>query len=66
MGRLGVEPVVSGTPVRPLKSLRCPCGFEVRSGDEDEIVQMALLHAKNIHSQVLTVEQARALIQLVA
>ena len=48
-----------------LKSLRCPCGFEVRSRDEDELVEMTRLHAKNIHGQDLTVEQARALIQLV-
>ncbi|HEV8468035.1 MAG TPA: DUF1059 domain-containing protein [Candidatus Limnocylindria bacterium] len=52
--------------MKQLKSLRCPCGFEVRSTDEDEIVQMAQLHAKNIHGQEITVEQARALIQLAA
>jgi len=52
--------------VKQLKSLRCPCGFEVRSTDEDEIVQMAQLHAKNVHGQDITVEQARALIQLAA
>ena len=49
-----------------LKSLRCPCGFEVRSRDEDEIVRMARDHAKTIHGQDLTAEQARALIQAVA
>ena len=49
-----------------LKSLRCPCGFEVRSSDEQEIVRMTQLHAKNAHAQDLTVEQAKALIQLVA
>ncbi len=49
-----------------LKRLRCPCGFEVRSTSEDEIVRMARLHAKEIHDQELTVEQAQALIQLVA
>ena len=52
--------------VKQLKSLRCPCGFEVRSTDEDEIVQMTQLHAKNVHGQDVTVEQARALIQLAA
>jgi predicted small metal-binding protein len=52
--------------VKQLKSLRCPCGFEVRSTNEDEIVQMAQLHARNIHGQEITVEQARALIQLAA
>ena len=49
-----------------LRSLRCPCGFEVRSRDEDEIVRMARLHAKASHDQEITVEQARALIELVA
>ena len=49
-----------------LKSLRCPCGFEVRSRDEDEIVRMAQDHAKRIHGQELTVEQAKAIMQAVA
>jgi len=49
-----------------LKSLRCPCGFEVRSRDEDEIVRMAQQHARQIHGQELTVEQARSLIERVA
>ena len=49
-----------------LKSLRCPCGFEVRSRDEDEIVRMAQEHARTIHAQEITVEQAKALIQRVA
>jgi predicted small metal-binding protein len=52
--------------VADLKSLRCPCGFEVRSRDEDEIVRMAQLHARDIHGQEITVEQARALIERVA
>ena len=49
-----------------LKSLRCPCGFEVRSRDENEIVRMARQHARDIHGQELTDEQARALIERVA
>ena len=49
-----------------LKSLRCPCGFEVRSRDEGEIVRMAQEHARTIHGQEITVEQAKALIQRVA
>lgn len=49
-----------------LKSLRCPCGFEVRSRDESEIVRMAQDHARNIHGQEITAEQARALIQIAA
>lgn len=49
-----------------LKSLRCPCGFEVRSRDEAEIVRMAQAHARDIHGQSITDEQARALIERVA
>jgi len=52
--------------VAELKSLRCPCGFEVRSRDEDEIVRIAQLHARTIHGQEISAEQAKALIQLVA
>jgi predicted small metal-binding protein len=49
-----------------IKSVRCPCGFEVRSRDEDELVRMTQQHAKTMHGQEITDEQARALIQLVA
>ena len=58
--------MVTERAVADLKSLRCPCGFEVRSRDEDEIVRMARDHARTIHGQELTVEQAKALIQVVA
>lgn len=49
-----------------VKAIRCPCGFEVRSRDEAEIIRMAKLHVRDIHAQDLSDEQARALIQLVA
>ena len=49
-----------------LKSLRCPCGFEVRSRDEDELVRMTQQHARTMHGQDITPEQARALIERVA
>jgi predicted small metal-binding protein len=49
--------------VTQLRSLRCPCGFEVRSRNEDEIIQMAQLHARGEHGQEITAEQARALIE---
>jgi predicted small metal-binding protein len=52
--------------VTDVKSVRCPCGFEVRSRDEDELIRMTQQHAKNMHGQEVTAEQARALIQLVA
>jgi len=66
VGGLRLEPVVTQRAMADLKSLRCPCGFEVRSRDEDEIVRMAQLHAREIHGQEITVEQARALIERVA
>jgi predicted small metal-binding protein len=50
----------------PLKYIRCPCGFEVRSRDEAELVRMATLHVRDIHGQELSDEQARALIQIAA
>jgi predicted small metal-binding protein len=43
--------------------LRCPCGFEVRSRSEDEIILVAQLHARNEHGQEITAEQARAAIE---
>ena len=52
--------------VTRLRSLRCPCGFEVRSRSEEEIVAMAQLHARSQHGQEITAEQARALIEPVA
>jgi len=52
--------------VTELRSLRCPCGFEVRSRNEDEIIRMAQIHARTEHGQEITAEQARALIERVA
>jgi predicted small metal-binding protein len=49
-----------------LKSVRCPCGFEVRSRDEDELVRMTQQHVKQIHAQEISAEQARALIERIA
>ena len=47
-------------------SIRCPCGFEVKSRSEAEVVRMARLHASEIHGQELTDEQARALMEVAA
>ena len=47
----------------PLRSIRCTCGFEVRSTNEDELIRIGMDHVKTIHNQVITVEQAKALIQ---
>jgi predicted small metal-binding protein len=66
VGGLRLEPVVARAAMADLKSVRCPCGFEVRSRDEDELVRMTQQHAKTIHGQDVTAEQARALIERVA
>ncbi len=50
----------------PVRFIRCPCGFEVRSRSETEIVRMARLPVSEIHGQELTDEQARALMELAA
>jgi predicted small metal-binding protein len=47
-------------------SIRCPCGFEVRSPHEAEVIRVARAHASEIHGQELTEEQARALIEVAA
>lgn len=48
----------------PVRSIRCPCGFEVRSRSEAEVVRMARLHVSEVHGQKLTDEQARALMEV--
>lgn len=50
----------------PIRSIRCPCGFEVRSRSEAEVIRMARLHARESHGQELTDEQARALLEVAA
>ena len=50
----------------PVRSIRCPCGFEVRSRSEAEVIRMTRLHASEIHGQELTDEQARALLEVAA
>ncbi len=45
-----------------LKSVRCTCGFEVRSTSEEELVRITRMHVKEIHGQDLSDEQAKALI----
>jgi predicted small metal-binding protein len=52
--------------VADLKSVRCPCGFEVRSRDETEIIRVVRQHGTLIHGQDITDEQVRALIEAVA
>ena len=49
-----------------LRSVRCPCGFEIRSRDEAEIIRVVRQHGTLIHGQDITDEQVRALMQSVA
>ena len=55
----------AATATGPLKTIRCPCGFEVRSTSDDELVAMARLHVQTSHGEQISEEQARALIQLI-
>jgi predicted small metal-binding protein len=44
-----------------VKVIHCPCGFVVRAGDEDGLVEMAQRHARDVHGMALTREQALAM-----
>lgn len=67
MGGLGLEQVVAQRAVpERIVSIRCPCGFEVRSRSEAEVIRMARQHASEVHGQELTEEQARALMEVAA
>ncbi len=46
----------------PVRSIRCPCGFEARSPSVEEVIRAAKQHVREIHGQELTDEQARTLI----
>ncbi len=48
----------------PIKVIRCPCGFEVRSRSDAELVEMARIHVERTHGERITEEQARALIEV--
>ena len=64
MGGLRLEPVVARTSVpEPTHAIRCPCGFEARSGSIEEVVRAAQKHVREVHGQELTEEQGRALIE---
>ena len=41
-----------------MKKLECPCGTVVRADDDDELVQLAQTHAREVHEMQLTREQA--------
>ena len=43
------------------KAIRCDCGYVVRGDSDDELVQAAQAHAKEVHDMDLTSEQALAM-----
>jgi predicted small metal-binding protein len=43
------------------KVIKCDCGYVVRGGSDDELVQAAQVHAKEVHDMDLTAEQALAM-----
>ena len=62
---MGAGPAGIAPASGPVKAIRCPCGFEVRSTRESELIEMARLHVERTHDQRITEEQARALIQVI-
>lgn len=40
------------------KVITCPCGFVVKGESDDQLVQKAQQHAKEVHQMELTREQA--------
>jgi predicted small metal-binding protein len=43
------------------KVIKCDCGYVVRGSTDDELVANAQTHARDVHSVVLTREQALAM-----
>jgi predicted small metal-binding protein len=43
------------------KTIRCPCGYTLHGRDDDEVVAAAQDHARAIHDQQLTRDQALAM-----
>ncbi len=42
-------------------TIECPCGTVLRGDDEDQVVAVALDHARSVHDMEMTDEQARAM-----
>jgi predicted small metal-binding protein len=40
------------------KVIQCPCGYTLHGADDEEVVAAAQAHARNVHDQTLTREQA--------
>lgn len=45
----------------PAKTIQCPCGYTLHGGDDDEVVASAQAHAREVHAQELSREQALAM-----
>lgn len=43
------------------KVIKCDCGFVVRGDTDDELVEVARRHAKELHDMDLTAEQVLAM-----
>ena len=43
------------------KVIHCPCGFVVEGASDDELVERAKQHAKQVHQMDLSREQALAM-----
>jgi predicted small metal-binding protein len=43
------------------KVIKCDCGYVVRGASDDELVQAAQVHAKDVHDMDLTADQILAM-----
>ncbi|MEN6621072.1 MAG: DUF1059 domain-containing protein [Smithella sp.] len=50
---------------KKLKQIECDpkCGFFIRSHDENELVEMAIRHAKTQHNKTITKEDVTAMMK---
>ena len=46
------------------KVVRCSCGVEMRSRDEDELIRQVQAHAREVHDLALSEEQVRAMMEI--
>ena len=47
-----------------MKVVRCSCGVEMRSRDEDELIRQVQAHAREVHDVLLSEEQVRAMMEI--
>ncbi len=43
------------------KVINCPCGWTVRSDNDDELVKQAQQHARDVHNQTATRDEILAM-----